>query len=312
MSEHGHKLVQLANGTWSLHSLEYGETFHPGGGPAEESEELYARQLRLRERLQSIKELVIWDVGLGAASNAMAVLGALQGCSGTVHLLSFDSTLEPLRFAVEHADRLGVYRGYEAPIRELLANHRVQFTPLCSNPLGGLPPKGLLVHWELRLDDFPTALANADAAQWPKPHAILYDPYSPAKNPAMWTLPVFQRLAELLPPSAPPCLLATYSRSTLIRSALLLAGFFVGQGMAVSAKEETTVASNRLDWLECPLEERWLARVRRSHSAEPLTEPVYRCAPLTDQSWQQLQRHPQFQSLVLRDILNPDKTERSK
>jgi hypothetical protein len=44
-----------------------------------------------------------------------------------------------------------------------------------------------------------------------------------------------------------------------------------------------------------PLDRRWLERAKRSHSAEPMLESVYRIAPLTTESWKKLQAHPQFQ-----------------
>ena len=59
----------------------------------------------------------------------------------------------------------------------------------------------------------------------------------------MWTLPHFENLFRALDP-ARPCALTTYSRSTLIRATLLLAGFHVGVGHATGLKEETTVAAN--------------------------------------------------------------------
>ena len=43
-----------------------------------------------------------------------------------------------------------------------------------------------------------------------------------------------------------------------------------------------------------PLPRAWLQRARRSRSAEPMREPVYRQAPLTPATWQKLQQHPQF------------------
>lgn len=125
------------------------------------------------------------------------------------------------------------------------------------------------------------------------PHAILFDAFSPAKNPAMWTLPLFTNLFQLLDPQR-PCALTTYSRSTILRVTLLLAGFFVGAGRATGLKEETTIAANDLSLIAEPLDRRWLERARRSHSAEPLMEPVYRIAPLSAKCWEQLQAHPQF------------------
>ena len=110
----------------------------------------------------------------------------------------------------------------------------------------------------------------------------------------MWTLPLFRDLFQWLDPQR-PCALPTYSRSTILRVTLLLAGFYVGVGHATGEKEETTIAANTPDLIAEPLDARWLERARRSHSAEPLTEPVYRTAPLSEENWERLQAHPQFQ-----------------
>jgi len=131
----------------------------------------------------------------------------------------------------------------------------------------------------------------------PPPHAIFYDPFSPAKNPAMWTLPLFENLFRALDP-ARRCALTTYSRSTFVRATLLLAGFFVGSGHATGSKEETTIAANHLELIAEPLDLRWLNRAARSDSAEPLLEPVYRRQKLSAQTLERLRRHPQFDVAV--------------
>ena len=109
----------------------------------------------------------------------------------------------------------------------------------------------------------------------------------------MWTQPLFARLYRLLDPQQ-PCALPTYSRSTMLRVSLLLAGFFVGAGHATGEKEETTIAANTLSLISEPLDRQWLQRARRSTSAEPLWEPVYRQARLLQSTWEKLQDHPQF------------------
>jgi len=43
------------------------------------------------------------------------------------------------------------------------------------------------------------------------------------------------------------------------------------------------------------LDRRWLARARRSNSAEPLAGPRYVQARLTAATLERLERHPQFQ-----------------
>jgi hypothetical protein len=91
-----------------------------------------------------------------------------------------------------------------------------------------------------------------------------------------------------------PCALPTYSRSTMLRVTLLLAGFFVGKGHATGEKEETTIAANQRELVREPLDLRWLRRARNSTSAEPLWTPVYRQARLSSETWERLIRHPQF------------------
>jgi tRNA U34 5-methylaminomethyl-2-thiouridine-forming methyltransferase MnmC len=290
-SDDRYQLVRLNNGICSVRSLADAETFHPVIGPVAEAEALYVNQLKLRERLQNHSgEFVIWDVGLGAAANALTVLRATRDIACCVRLVSFDHTLAPLEFAMKHAAELGYFSSYEKHLEEFLREHRVTFRDGAQT-----------VNWEFHLGDFPTLLSNSKLkAQNPKlaiaPHAILFDAYSPAKNPAMWTLPLFTNLFQLLDPQR-PCALPTYSRSTILRVTLLLAGFFVGVGHATGEKEETTIAANDLSLISEPLDRRWLDRARRSHSAEPMVEPVYRIAPLSAESWRRLQAHPQFKDL---------------
>lgn len=279
----GYQLVRLANGAFSLHALAEGETFHPVIGPVAEAEALYVRQLRLRERLASAPgEFVVWDVGLGAAANVLTVLRAAQGLRAQLRIVSFDRTLDPLHFALAHASELGYFAGFEAVVREFLERREIE-----------LVRETLEVRWEMHLGDFPTLLSQPAAERWPKPQGVLFDAFSPARNPAMWTQPLFARLYRLLDPER-PCALPTYSRSTLLRVSLLLAGFCVGAGHATGEKEETTIAANTPGLIDEPLDRRWLLRARRSTSAEPLWTPEYRQAPMTPETWERLSAHPQF------------------
>ena len=282
-----YQLVRLNNGICSVRSLADAETFHPVVGPVAEAQALYVNQLRLRERLQNhVGEFVIWDVGLGAAANSLTVLRATRDLTCQIRLVSFDHTLEPLKFALQHAVDLGYFGGYEKHLQEFIREQRVTFHD-----------GGQAVNWEFHLGDFPALIQKAESrkqkVEMPAPDAILFDAYSPARNPAMWTLPLFTNLFQQLDPQR-PCAMPTYSRSTILRVTLLLAGFFVGVGHATGEKEETTIAANDLRLIAEPLDARWQARARRSHSAEPMVEPVYRTAPLSETSWQKLAAHPQF------------------
>ena len=242
-------LVTVASGARSLRSLEHGETFHPVVGPMIEARGLHVEQSRLVARAREMRgPLVVWDVGLGAAANAVAVLEAFRGESAQVEMHSFDNTLEPLAFAREHAAELDYPTPWLPAIDALLST--------CAAVAGS-------VHWHFHQGDFrkiPTA---------PAPHAILYDPYSPAANPGLWTLEHFTRLRKVL---AGPCTLTNYSRSTAVRVTLALAGFFVGRGSATGEKDQTTIAATHRELLAAPLDAAWLGRVRRSTRGAALRE----------------------------------------
>jgi hypothetical protein len=244
-------LVPVASGAMSLRSLQHGETFHPVVGPMTEARELHIRQTRLVEHAAKTDHLIIWDVGLGAAANAIAVLEALAATSCRIELHSFDHTLAPLHFAVKNADSLRYPLPWLEALRSILETSRAT--------IGN-------ISWFFHPGDFRAILAAPPA---PAPHAILYDPYSPAANPDMWSLDHFRTLRQLL---TEPCLLTSYSRSTAVRVTLALAGFHVGQGTATGEKDQTTVAATHRELLAAPLGSEWLARVRRSTRAAPLRE----------------------------------------
>lgn len=279
----GYRIVKLANGAHSVHSLAHHETFHPVVGPVVEAETLYVRQLRVAERVRRhTGEFVVWDVGLGAAANVLTLLRAVHGSSTPIRVVSFDHTLEPLAFALRHTESLPYLSGYEGYLGSLITHKAVDFSDADQR-----------IHWEVHVEDFPSLLGRPEAETIPKPHIVMFDAFSPATNPTMWTLPLFSRLYALLDPQR-PCALPTYSRSTMLRTTLLLAGFWVGVGHATGEKEETTIAANSRELIQEPLDRRWLERAHRSTSAEPLVEPVYRQARLAPETWARLRQHPQF------------------
>jgi len=274
----------LANGVASVYAADYDETFHPVIGPVAEAEALYVKQLRLPERVHDCTEdFVIWDVGLGAAANVLTVLRAVSNHERMLRIVSFDCTLEPLQFVLQQAAELGYFGGFEEPVQKLLCDQRVTFDRGATR-----------IDWNVHVADFPQHIASADAERLPRPHAILFDAFSPATNAAMWTQPLFARIYQLLDPQR-PCALPTYSRSTMLRVSLLLAGFCVGVGHATGEKEETTIAANTMTLIDEPLDGKWLERAHRSTSAEPLWTPEYRQARMSEETWERLNAHPQFE-----------------
>ena len=116
----------------------------------------------------------------------------------------------------------------------------------------------------------------------------------------MWSSEVFQSALRRANECAEArgesefCLLTNYTRSTAVRVTLALAGWQVGIGLPTGDKDQTTVASNRLECLERPLDKAWLSRVRSSTNAAPLRGDDYSRGPISDEDFAALEALPQF------------------
>lgn len=269
------ELVPLRGGVHTLRDLDTGETFHPVVGPMAEAGPVHIDPLQLEKRLTPGHEFTVWDVGLGAAANAVALIERLAAMTTPFHLrlVSFDRTIAPLRFALENAAALAYPLPWLRHLGALTDSHATRITFA----------HGGSVDWNFLLADFST-LPSA-----PEPDGIIYDPYSPLKNPDMWSRAHFSAIHDRL---RKPCVLTSYSRSTAVRVTLFMAGFYVGIGGATGEKEQTTVASNELALLQNPVEPGWLDRVRKSTSARPLGEDGR--GPISGADLAALERHPQF------------------
>ena len=210
----------------SIRQLSSGEIMHSVIPPEIEARTLYVEPAQLSMRMKTESKLVIWDVGLGAASNAMAVLEYINNLSSVpskVEIVSFENDLDSLKLAMKNPD---AFPHLNHPAPQHLLNHNAWSDE-----------KGL--SWQLLLGDF---LQMFEAA--PKPHVIFYDLYSAKSNPPFWTLDLFQRMFRHC--EGTPVQFVTYSASTAVRATMLAAGFYVGYGPSSGPKATTTMAYNDL------------------------------------------------------------------
>ena len=70
------ELVTLRSGARAVRHCGHGEVMHPAGGPWIEANRLYVEQSQLAARLTESpsRTVCIFDIGLGAATNAVAAL----------------------------------------------------------------------------------------------------------------------------------------------------------------------------------------------------------------------------------------------
>ncbi len=260
-----YELHRSAQGFSSVRQISSGEIMHSVSAPIEEANKLYIEQsalaARLRECEHNADELVIWDVGLGAATNAMAAIHCFEKCSAfnsavrPMRVISFERDLDALILAAKHPGDLPHLR-HGAPSKILRD--------------GEWQHPSRLLHWQLLKGDFRDHLDDAQA-----PDFIFYDPFSFKTDSELWTGEIFARIFHRC--AAKPAELYTYSASTAVRVALLSAGFYVAQGMGTGPKLETTIAFTQAASVTrhplAPrlLDHKWLARWRRSDAKFPAT-----------------------------------------
>ena len=301
-------IVTSPEGYSSIRQISSGEVMHSVNRPSDEAQKLYVGQSGLASRLllppvvgaslddargrpqgtplhNDAAELVIWDVGLGAASNAMAALHCFKkilaehGAAALrpLRLVSFEVDLDPLKLAAKFASHFPHLR-HGAP-QAILEHGRWQHA------------SGLL-EWELHHGDFLGYLESSKI-----PDDIYYDPFSAKTDTGLWKPEVFARIQRHCAPKS--AALYTYSSATAVRVSLLTAGFYVAEGVGTGPKVDTTLAFTRADGAAqhpaAPklLGAEWLGRWRRSGSKFPASmieeeKPAFeRC----------IESHPQFAAL---------------
>jgi len=252
-------------GFGSILHISSGEIMHSRTPPMDEAKGLYIDQSRLEEKLHDVENespLVVWDVGLGAAANAMAAIycyeaAAAHGPVRPMKIISFENDLDSLRLAFLHNDRFPYLR-HSAPAGILKSGQwQSKLYPA--------------LEWELISGDFVETMSQAPQP----PDVIFYDMFSSKVSVGPWTLETFRRLYEIC--RGRKAELFTYSCSTGVRAGLLSVGFSVAQGRNAGGKEETTIAMTPEVYGKNPVNARhdllgdaWLGKWGRSSARFPL------------------------------------------
>ena len=219
----------------SIRQISSGEIMHSRTAPMEEATRLYVEQSNLAARVrlsendvaESAEPLVVWDVGLGAAANAMAAINCYEEQAAlspvrALRIVSFENDLDSLRLAFRH-NRDFPYLRHSGPAG-ILTDGRWQ-----SRQHPGLT-------WQLIPGDFLRTMAQAPGP----PDLIFYDMFSTKTSGDVWTYAAFRQVFEACAGRAVE--LFTYTCSTANRAALLAAGFYVARGRNAGEKLETTIA----------------------------------------------------------------------
>jgi queuine tRNA-ribosyltransferase len=252
-------IVLNKKGTSSIQQKTSGQIMHSVSDPWEEANLLYVYQSGILDRSGEIE---VWDVGLGAATNAMALIRAVesgienQTLSPTfkLRLTSFESDLDSLKLANAHS-REFQYLRHAAP-KAILENRQ-------------WVSKDGRMEWDLIIGDFQETFKEGSP-----PDFIFYDMFSSKVDSLYWSWDFFERLRKAC--GSKKTELFTYSNSTTVRSQLLRGGWWVSRGIATGPKTETTIAHLGPVPGRNTLSSDWLGRWSRSHAFDASLDEAIR------------------------------------
>ncbi|MEO1509973.1 MAG: MnmC family methyltransferase [Cyanobacteria bacterium J06633_23] len=213
------------DGSATFYSEEFGEHFHCRHGAYTDAQRNYVDAANIPE-LAKAKRLAILDVCYGLGYNTAAALDTIQqinpDCQVTIRALEINAGV------VQGAIANTLHHHWTPATQEILAtlatDHRYHSPPL---------------DIQLILGDARQTLQPLASQGW-QADAILFDPFSPTRCPQLWTVEFFSLVTQCLAHSG---ILATYSCSAAVRSAMGLAGLTIGSLPGIGRQWPCTIAT---------------------------------------------------------------------
>ena len=213
------------DGSATFYSQEFGEHFHCRHGAYTDAQRNYVDAANIPE-LAKADRLAILDVCYGLGYNTAAALDTIQrinpDCQVTIRALEINGAV--VRGAIANT----LHHHWTPATQEILAT-------LATDHHYHSPPLDI----QLILGDARQTLQPLASEGW-QADAILFDPFSPTRCPQLWTVEFFTLVAQCLDPSG---ILATYSCSAAVRSAMGLAGLNIGSLPGIGRHWPCTIAT---------------------------------------------------------------------
>lgn len=243
------KVIKTGDGSVTFYSDVYEEAYHSRNGALKESYEKYCRPCRIEE-LAREESMVILDVGFGLGYNALAALYCARQANRhcDIKIISLEKDLI----------NAGILKNLKIP-----AKYRDLYRRVLDAAKRGRYFRDKTDIEIIRGDAREQIIIIDESFD-----AVFLDPFSVRKNPQLWTVDFFKELYKRMKERA---ILSTYSASTPVRSGLVEAGFYIGEGPGDEMKRGGTVASKSAD-LVCP-DEGMLEKIRNSPERMPYYDP---------------------------------------
>jgi len=204
------ELVKTKDNSFTLHSEEYDETYHSVTGALEEAEKKFIEPCGIKSGM------TVLDIGFGLGYN----VGMALYKSKKIKIISLEKEIPDIQNI-----KVPFYFGKTFEIIKKAAKD--------------LEYKDENVEIKILLGDARETIKQIHE----KFDAVFLDPFSPPKNPELWTLEFFKEIYNRMKPNA---VLATYSCAGIVRRNLKQVGFDVKDGPRVGRRSPGTIAIKSL------------------------------------------------------------------
>lgn len=219
--------IVTQDGSITFFSEEYQEKFHSLVGAWEESKNKFLFPSRLLENNQPASVL---DIGFGLGYNTLSLIDACESMQKKVTIYALEYNIKIVEKAIN------IYKNKHKKITKSLLTSGQYQNDLIS----------LFIFWG----------DARQSIQKIKPQTIdcvFLDPFSPPKNPELWTVEFFAQIKKTLLPSGR---ILTYSSALPVIRAFMKNGFYVGYTKPVGRKRGGLIASLDSSFIVYPLEEK--------------------------------------------------------
>jgi len=211
------KQIVTKDNSITFRSDEYDETYHSVTGAVEEAYKKFAEPAL--EFVKGKDEVSILDIGFGLGYNSAAMMDRLleENFSCEIEIIGLEKDMKVLDKIKDLSPMIKTYH----VIQDVIENN-------CYYNREGIRIKIKLCEAEKEIKKLKE-----------KFDIILHDPFSPKKNPELWTESFFKELRKLIKDDG---VLTTYSCAGEVRRNLKKAGFKVSDGPRVGRRAPSTIA----------------------------------------------------------------------
>jgi len=203
--------VTTKDGSVTLYSEKYKETFHTMSGAIQESFEKFVKPCKLKPGM------TVLEIGFGLGYNCLAAINSVK----KIKIIALEKDKE-------------VLEGMQS--LEVPENLKEDFE-IVKKAAKNLYYKDDNIEIKIIFGNAVETIKKLDE----KFDAVFLDAFSPPKNPELWTEEFFKDIKKLMKKNA---ILATYSYARSVRENLAKSGFSVKDGPILGRRSPSTLAFN--------------------------------------------------------------------